>query len=406
MADSNPTVAQLPLHTAIVDADAPGEAVDGLLRADSELPGVIVRDADGAIAGVVGRAAFLDRLSERFGHELYLHRPIHTLMAHLECRPTVVGADDGIDVAAHRALTRPAAERELPLVVTFADGRLALVHVEAVLQAMCGLLEATLTDLKRTQEHLIEARKLAALGDVVAGIAHEINTPVGNGVTCASHLAEEATATAARLDAGTLKKSELTRFLAAAAEEAKLIVGNLSRAAELIRSFRQVAADERSEARRCFRLKAYLQDIVFNLRPKLRQTPHQISIDCPPDLEIDGYPGALSQVVNNLIINALDHAFTAEKPGHIGIAARALDGDVEIRLSDDGKGIAAEHLPRIFERFFTTSRQLGGTGLGLFIVDTLVRGKMQGEIRCESRLGEGTTFIIRIPRAVVARAVS
>lgn len=403
--NNKPTLADLPLHSASVGADASGEEVDRLLRADPDLPGVIVTDGDGGVVGVVERTAFLDQLSRRFGNALYLHRPIEALMVHLEPRPTVVAAGIGIDEAAHLVLDRPAAERNVPLVVELPDGGRALVHAEAVLQAMCRLLEDTLTDLKRTQEHLVEARKLAALGDVVAGIAHEINTPVGNGVTCASHIVEMAADVAARLDAGALKKSELTRFLATAREEGQLIFGNLSRAAELIRSFRQVSADEKSEARRRFPLKAYLQDIVFNLRPRLKRTPHIVSVECPAELELDSYPGAVSQVVTNLVVNALDHAFTADKPGHIAIAARALDGEVEIRLSDDGKGIEPEHLPRIFERFFTTSRLTGGTGLGLFIVETLVRGKLQGDITCDSRVGEGTVFTIHIPRAVVAGGV-
>jgi len=403
---AKPTLADLPLHTATVDADAAGEVVDRLLRADPDLPGVIVQDREGKTVGVSGRAAFLDQLSQRFGHALYLQRPVRKLMVHLEPRPTIVAAGIGIDEAAHLVLDRPPAERDLPLVVVMPAGRQVLVHAEAVLHAMCRLLEATLADLTRTQEHLVEARKLAALGDVVAGIAHEINTPVGNGVTCASHLAEAAAAVTAKLEAGTLKKSELTGFLEMTGEETKLISGNLTRAADLIRSFKQVAADERSEARRRFPLKAYLQDIVFNLRPMTKRTPHQITIECPAELELDSYPGAISQIVTNLIVNALDHAFTADRPGHIVIDARPLDGDIEIRLSDDGKGIAPEDLPRIFERFFTARGHAGGTGLGLFIVETLVRGKLQGEIACESRAGEGTAFTMRIPRAVAAAPLS
>ncbi|MCU0838176.1 MAG: HAMP domain-containing histidine kinase [Rhodospirillales bacterium] len=403
---AKPILADLPLHMATVDADTPGEDVDKLLRADPDLPGVIVKDKNGSIAGVVERTAFLDKLSHRFGHALYLHRPIRTLMVHLEPRPTIVAAGVTIDEAAHIVLSRPPSERELPLVVTLPDGQQALVHAEAVLHAMCRLLEATLADLKRREDDLVEARKLAALGDIVAGIAHEINTPIGNGITCASHLAETAADVSAKLDAGSLKRSELVGFLDTVGEEAKLVQGNLMRAADLIRSFKQVAADERSEARRGFLLKAYLQDIVFNLRPRLRHTPHQITIDCPPDLALDSYPGAVSQIVINLIINALEHAFTTGAPGHILISARALDGDIEIRLSDDGKGIPPEDVPRIFERFFTRSGHAGGTGLGLFIVETLVRGKLEGQIRCESHVGEGTTFIIIIPRAVVAGPVS
>jgi signal transduction histidine kinase len=394
------TVANLPLYTAVVSEDTSGEEVDRLLRNDPALPGVIVQNDSGAILGVISRTAFLDQLSRRFGNDLYLHRPIRQLMAHLEGEPLRIAAGVPLQEAAHLVLARPPAERDLPLLVTLPDGGLALIEAEAVLQAMCHLLETTIAELSRTQEQLVEARKLSALADVVAGIAHEINTPVGNGVTAASHLADTAQQVAAKLEAGALKKSELKRFLATVREDAQLIANNLSRAAELIRSFKQVAADERSEARRCFSLRGYLQDIIFNLRPRLKRTPHEISIDCPVDLELDSYPGALSQVILNLIINALDHAFTAEKGGHITVSARPLDGEVEIAVSDDGKGIPPEDLPHIFERFFSTSRHTGGTGLGLFIVQSLVVGKLKGTVTCESHVGEGTIFTIRIPRTV------
>lgn len=403
---ATPTLAELPLHSASVSPDTPGAAVDQIFRDNPELPGVIIADHQNHVVGVVERAAFLAQLSRRFGKSLYLKRPISTLLGRVDGSPTVIDANTPLAEAAHLVLSRPAERRLLPLVVTFADGRKALVHPDTVLRAMCRLLEATVAELQRTQEHLVEARKLAALGDVVAGIAHEINTPIGNALTCASHIAVSATEIAARLDSGALKKSELTRFLAAAREDAELISANLTVAADLIRGFKQVAVDERSEARRCFALKVYLQDIVANLRPRLKHTPHTVVINCPPDLEIDSYPGAVSQVVTNLILNALDHAFDGDRPGHVFIDVRALDGDVEIKVRDDGRGIKPEDLPHIFERFFTTKGHLGGTGLGLFIVESLVRGKLNGDISCESTLGVGTTFTIRMPRVVTCAPAS
>ena len=413
-------VGDLPVHEAEVAADAPGEAVDTLLRQNPDLPGVIVAE-DGGIAGVASRTAFLEQLSRRFGHELYLHRPVRSLLPHLPSQALIIAAEAGVEDAGRQALVRSAVERETPLIVSYPDGRRALLDVNVLLLAMCRTLSArnlenerlrreaerqsserktALDELRRTQDHLVQNRQLAELGKAVAGVAHEINTPVGISVTAASHLEEKTREVRAALEAGRLKKSEMIEYLATQAEAGELIVANLRRASDLLRGFKQMAADETSEVRRRFHLRGYLNDVLLSLRPILKKTPHTVTIDCPEEMELDSYPGAIAQVITNLVVNSLSHAFSPDRPGRITISAVPFDGWVEIRHADDGKGIAPDHLPRIFERFFTTRGSAGGTGLGLYIVRTLVGGRLGGDIACESRPGEGTTFIIRLPSRV------
>ncbi len=413
-------VGELPVHEAEVAADAPGEAVDTLLRRNPDLPGVIVAES-GEIIGVAPRMAFLEQLSRRFGQDLYLHRPVRSLLPHLPCQALIVAAEVGVEDAELQALVRSAVDRETPLIVRYPDGRRALLDVHVLLLAMCRTLSArnaenerlrreaerqaserqkALDDLQKTQDHLVQNRQLAELGKAVAGVAHEINTPVGISVTAASHLDEKTREVRAALEAGRLKKSELIESLAALQEAGELIVANLRRASDLLRGFKQMAADETSEVRRRFHLRGYLNDVLLSLRPILKKTPHTVTIDCPEEVELDSYPGAIAQVITNLVINSLSHAFSPDRPGHIGISVVPFDGRVEIRHADDGKGIAPDDLPRIFERFFTTRGSAGGTGLGLYIVRTLVGGRLGGDIACESRPGEGTTFIIRLPSRV------
>lgn len=251
--------------------------------------------------------------------------------------------------------------------------------------------------LQQTQATLIQAEKLAALGGLVAGVAHEINTPVGITVTGASVLAEETRRFAARLQAGSLKKSDVEAFLQTARESAELILANANRAAHLVHSFKQVAVDQTSEARRQFNLARYLGEVVESLRPTYKRLPIQVRTDCAPDIQLDSYPGALAQVVTNLLVNSVTHAFPDGMAGRVEIAARVEGDGVVLRFEDDGVGIAAEHLAHIFEPFFTTKRSTGGSGLGLHVVYNIVTQRLGGRIHVESTLGSGTRFSLRIP---------
>jgi signal transduction histidine kinase len=200
-----------------------------------------------------------------------------------------------------------------------------------------------------------------------------------------------------------MKKSDLAAYVATADDSSRLIQQNLTRAAELIQSFKRVAVDQTSEERRAFDLLAYLEEIVTSLGPTLRKGPHRVAIACSPGIVVDSFPGALSQVITNLVMNALTHAFPPDTKGHMVIDATDLsDGEIEIRFADDGVGIPTDHQPKVFEPFFTTKRGAGGSGLGLHIVFNLVTQTLGGRISVDSAPGDGTTFILRIPKSVLA----
>lgn len=252
--------------------------------------------------------------------------------------------------------------------------------------------------LKETQTTLVQSEKMASLGRLVAGIAHEINTPVGVILTSASVLRDDTQHFQKCMEAGTVKKSEVLRYTETAVQSAALIQANAERAAWLIQSFKQVAVDQTSEARRTFDLHEYLEEIILSLRPAYKHSPITMQIDCPEKITVDGYPGALSQIITNMVTNSLRHAFEPGQAGAMHISAGIENGMVQIVFSDDGHGIQPEHLERIFDPFFTTKRGAGGSGLGLNIVYNLVTQTLGGTIAVTSTPGHGATFTIAFPR--------
>jgi PAS domain S-box-containing protein len=260
-------------------------------------------------------------------------------------------------------------------------------------------LKRTLGDLQQAQEQLVEAEKMASLGGLVAGVAHEINTPIGIGVTAASHLNDISDKTGEMLEEGTLKKASLVSYFRNARESSTIILTNLKRAADLVRSFKQVAVDQSSEERRRVQLANYLDEILLSLRPSLKKGDFKVLVDCDADIEIDSYPGAISQIVTNLIMNSTIHGYDSGESGSLKIKVDREEDEGLVRLiySDDGKGIPQEYLDKIFDPFFTTNRGNGGSGLGLNILYNLVTRVLRGKVRCESELGRGTTFIIKFP---------
>ena len=271
-------------------------------------------------------------------------------------------------------------------------------------------LEQALMRLKLTQAQLVQSEKMASLGSLVAGIAHEINTPVGVGVTAASTLQEWATRLQRMHADGKLTRSELERFIGVTNDSTQILLTNLQRAAELIRSFKQVAVDQSSGERRRFLLKAYVDEVLLSLAPRLNRTGHTVTVDCPAELEVDSYPGALAQILTNLVTNSLVHAFPDGRRGHIGISARQEPGGVVLRYGDNGVGIPPENLRRIYDPFFTTRRGSGGSGLGMHIVYNLVTQRLGGTIEASSTVDEGTIFEVRFPaqaeRAAAAAAAA
>ena len=258
-------------------------------------------------------------------------------------------------------------------------------------------LSSTLDLLRATQSDLISREKMAALGDMVAGIAHEINTPVGVSLTAGSHLRSITREVQGQFRDGALTKGAFESYLDATNESAGIIEANLERAAELIISFKKVAVAQSSEALETFHPAQYLKDSVTNLLPALKRTKIRIVIECDESLTITNYPGAFTQVFTNLMMNTISHAYPAGEPGTVRITAHKDDGNIEIEYSDDGIGIRKEIIQRIFDPFFTTSRSKGGSGLGLHIVYNIVTQMMRGSIQVRSEEGTGTAFFIRVP---------
>jgi C4-dicarboxylate-specific signal transduction histidine kinase len=261
-------------------------------------------------------------------------------------------------------------------------------------------LQRSFDDLRQAQEQLVHAEKMAALGGLVAGVAHEINTPLGIGVTAASHLEQETRRLGQQLEDGSLTQEGLAAFRQLALESAQLILRNLMRADKLVRSFKQVAVDQSNEDRRKIDLGVYLQEILTSLAPALKKTPYRIQAECPEGLVLDTYPGAIYQVVANLVMNSLLHGFRDRPEGRIELEARREGGEVVLDYRDDGRGMADEVRRRIFEPFFTTRRGEGGSGLGLHIVWNLATQRLGGSITCDSEPERGAHFQLRIPAAV------
>lgn len=265
------------------------------------------------------------------------------------------------------------------------------------LEAANAELQTALERLRQTQQQLVMSEKLAALGELVAGVAHEINTPVGVALSATSTMAEKNRVIRDLFAQGEMKRSDLTEYLESTREGAEMSLLNLHRASDLIRSFKMVAADQVSETRRVFRVRDYIGEILLSLRPKLKKTAHSVDVVCDGELSIESYPGALSQILTNFIINSLTHAFDEGQSGRIRIEVVTVDDVLTLTYADNGRGIAPEVQARIFEPFYTTARAKGSTGLGLHIVFNIITHTLGGTITCCSAPGHGTMFQVRAP---------
>jgi signal transduction histidine kinase len=285
-------------------------------------------------------------------------------------------------------------------VEVFRENAIAKRKTEDELRASKEKAENALFDLNAAQQNLIDAERLAALGGLVAGVAHEVNNPIGISLTVASSFARRTEMFEAELNSGTgLRRSHLEEFVRTSREAAQQLVGNLHRAGELIQSFKQVAVDRSHAERRQFSLSEATDQIIASLRPALKKASIALSVEVPEGLIIDGYPGSYGQILTNLFLNAANHAFADGRSGTISISARPRGSDdVEIIFADNGAGMTPDVQRQAFDPFFTTRRNEGGTGLGLHIVYNLVTQQLGGRMMLDSRLGQGTTFRIIIPR--------
>jgi signal transduction histidine kinase len=285
-------------------------------------------------------------------------------------------------------------------VEVFRENAVAKRKTEDELRASKEKAENALFELHAAQQNLIDAERLAALGGLVAGVAHEVNNPIGISLTVASSFARRTEMFEAELNSGTgLRRSQLEEFVRTCRDAGQQLVGNLHRAGELIQSFKQVAVDRSHAERRQFSLSEATDQIIASLRPALKKASIVLSVEVPEGLIIDGYPGSYGQILTNLFLNAANHAFADGRSGTISISARPRGSDdVEIIFADNGSGMTPDVQRQAFDPFFTTRRNEGGTGLGLHIVYSLVTQQLGGRMMLDSRLGQGTTFRIIIPR--------
>lgn len=288
------------------------------------------------------------------------------------------------------------AEEKLRVLNTSLETRVA-ERTQSLAEANQTLAQ-TVESLQRTQSELVHAETMASLGTMVAGISHELNTPIGNALTVSTALQDQVREFSQRIERGDITRQTMHNFLADQRHGADLAAQNMLRAAELITSFKQVAVDQTSERRRGFELASTLGDILNTLRPMLKHQPVELRTDIANDIAMDSFPGPLGQVVNNLVQNAVLHGLGGSG-GVIEIVSRPIDDErVEILVRDNGRGIPAEHLARIFDPFFTTRLGQGGSGLGLSIVHRLVSSVLGGSISVHSVEGEGCCFRVDIPR--------
>jgi signal transduction histidine kinase len=271
-------------------------------------------------------------------------------------------------------------------------------ELEQNVAARTSELSATVLTLQRTQRELVEAGKLAALGNMVAGISHELNTPIGNSLTVASTFRERFAEMTEKAQSGQLRRSELDEFLRDGAVMAELVERANQGAARMIGNFKQVAVDQTSELRRVFDLREVVEGNLDILTPGYKREDWVFVNEVPPDLRCDSYPGPLGQVLSNLVQNAIIHGFEGRDHGEVHIRAQVQGDAIALQVVDDGMGITPEVLPHLFEPFFTTKLGQGGSGLGLSISHRLATEILGGTLSVESCPGKGSTFTLRFPR--------
>ncbi|AUM13813.1 ATP-binding protein [Ketobacter alkanivorans] len=265
------------------------------------------------------------------------------------------------------------------------------------LQNSMNVLNKTISDLRETQNKLVEQEKMASLGSLVAGVAHEINTPIGVGITASSHLSQSVADLQNKFLQGSLTKREFSESVDEMRETVLMIVKNLERSAALVKSFKMVAVDQSSDDLRSFNVKEYFENVLLSLKPKLKRTRHVVLLNVPEDLILYSSPGAMSQIITNLIMNSLIHGFEFMEAGEIEINAQQNGAEFILDYYDNGKGIPEEIQGRIFDPFVTTARNKGGSGLGTHILYNLVTQVLGGVVELKQGRSAGVHFQIRLP---------
>jgi len=299
----------------------------------------------------------------------------------------------------------PLPDRENLVLCTFSDvtqlievqKQIDQIHVQERTNLEMLVSERT-QELEHAMRELLEREKLASLGSLVSGIAHEINTPLGIAVSAASYLDTITNEVDKKIEEGTLTKTGLFEYMKNVSEGLSIMNSNLNRAATLVNSFKQISVNQTHESISKFNFKEFIETILISLKHETKIRKIDIQISCDSALVITSYPGALTQIITNLIMNAMIHAFEKDQTGTIQINAEERPHQILLLIKDNGKGISDDHLQHIFEPFYTTNRAGGSSGLGLNIVYNLVTGTLKGKIQVESTNGKGTQFLVEIPK--------
>ncbi|MDQ2087276.1 substrate-binding domain-containing protein [Herbivorax sp. ANBcel31] len=293
------------------------------------------------------------------------------------------------------------------------DANLFVYEMDIVLYNLLGIaidrnlamsnLKETLESLKNTQEQLVESEKMASLSNLVTGVAHEINNPIGVGITATTYVENITHQLKDLFETNKLKKSELVKLVEKNNESVKILLMNLQKASNVIKSFKQIAVDNTTEEKRVFKVKEYLNDVILSVSLKLKMKGIKVNLQCKDNLQLYCNPGELSQVFTNLLVNSIRYGYNGIGKGEINIKFEKKEESLVIVYSDDGKGMEKEVLDKSFEPFFTTEKGNGGSGLGLTIIKNIIEQKFDGTIECESEYNKGTTFIIYLPLSLVAK---
>ena len=278
--------------------------------------------------------------------------------------------------------------------------QLKLAEQHRILEQKNLTLTKTIKDLKKAQEELVQKEKMASLGGLVAGIAHEINTPLGICVTATSHLTEEQNEIRKAYESGVLTEDCLNEYFEEFQQGLKILSSNTKRAAELVKSFKQVAVDQSSNEVRIINFFQYIQEILLSLKPALKRVNHEINIDCSKNLNVGINAGAISQIFSNLIMNSIIHGFEGIEKGSIQIKVSTKANLLKIHYADNGKGIDEHSLGQLFDPFFTTKRGEGGSGLGTHLIYNLVHSSLNGTIKAQSEPDKGLAYLIKVPVSI------
>lgn len=393
------TLGSLSSHDACIVEHALGRELQHRFAEQPELPGLVIISPDNVPRGMVSRRRFMEIFSKPYRNEIYSERTASTLLKELGGEPLVFEADMLIDDAAQAIARRAPEDFSEPVVLRSRDAALRVIDSQVLLSALAQGYATQYRELQMAQTVIVENEKLASLGRLVAGIAHEINTPLGIGITAVSAILDQEAKLTERISGGAIKRSEITRSLEDIHRLGEAAQRTLDHAADLVRSFKQVAADQTSELCRTFDLCEELRHIANSLQASAHKAGVSLRLMEGDAIEMHSYPGAITQVTTNLVLNALLHAFEGRTECEVVIEyGPGITGEVEIAVSDNGNGIAPEQLERIFEPFYTTKRGNGGTGLGLSIVHNIARATLGGSINVHSSPGNGTRFSLLIPR--------